>query len=102
MDLWQSANDALVVRELRVGRYAIDFAVPGMMLAIELDGVFWHSFPESEERDRRKDVFLAAHGWTVRRIPIGPHDKAECLAAQISAVVDELAPRRRSARRRTR
>lgn len=70
----------LAVPELRVGRWAIDLAFPTLMVALELDGAFWHSHPPRIEADRRKDDALAKQGWRVVRIPINNGDTADDLA----------------------
>lgn len=68
------------VREMRVGRWLIDVALPLDMIAIELDGVYWHSLPAMVDRDRRKDAFLTANGWRVLRVPIDKQATATSLA----------------------
>lgn len=51
------------VREHRVGRYSVDFAVVGIKLAIEADGDYWHD----AEKDARRDKVLASMGWATVR-----------------------------------
>ncbi len=46
--------------------YIADFAFPDIRLAIEADGVAYHSGPR-KERDRKRDWILGRHGWTVKR-----------------------------------
>lgn len=45
----------------------LDLANEELRVAIELDGAEFHDSPEARERDRRRDVELAAHGWVVLR-----------------------------------
>jgi len=45
----------------------LDLADPALQVAIELDGAEFHDNPEAIERDRRRDVELAALGWVVLR-----------------------------------
>ncbi len=52
------------VREHKVGRYSLDFAMPDMRFDLEVDGVYWHD----PEKDARRDAFLTKRGWTVHRI----------------------------------
>lgn len=52
-----------------IGRWIIDFYVPGKLLCIECDGDYWHSLPHSMERDARKDSDLTSKGYTVLRLP---------------------------------
>lgn len=44
-----------------------DLADPELRVAIELDGAQFHDTPAARERDRRRDVELAALGWVVLR-----------------------------------
>jgi len=46
--------------------YRIDFALPTVRLAVEIDGES-HRSQERRERDRRKDEYLGQRGWTVLR-----------------------------------
>ncbi len=55
-------------REVRVSKYAIDFAWVDKKIAIEVDGQF-HRLPEYVERDKRKDEYLKENGWKVLRLP---------------------------------
>jgi len=45
--------------------YVLDFAFPIHQVAVEADGVYWHSLENVKEKDARKDRDLAALGWTV-------------------------------------
>jgi very-short-patch-repair endonuclease len=44
--------------------YHLDFANPGLMIALELDGSEWHD----EEKDLKRDNKLRELGWTIYRI----------------------------------
>ncbi|RDH77813.1 hypothetical protein DVS77_15465 [Mycolicibacterium moriokaense] len=46
----------------------LDFAWPGQRLAVEYDGVDWHSGPEAMKRDRRRRAALHDIGWDVLAI----------------------------------
>jgi len=48
--------------------YLLDFAYPEIGINLEADGDFWHSDPESIERDKQRDANLASMGWRVVRI----------------------------------
>lgn len=50
-----------------VDKWTIDFAFPNIKLAIEADGMYWHSDLPTQERDERKGSALRADGWTVIR-----------------------------------
>jgi len=55
--------------QYQVGKYVIDIAFPKHRLAVEADGIYWHSLPENIERDNRKDNFLTETGWKTLRLP---------------------------------
>ena len=46
----------------------VDFAYPGVKLAIEADSHTWHLGPGAFEADRQRDQRLIAAGWTVIRV----------------------------------
>jgi very-short-patch-repair endonuclease len=45
--------------------WVIDFAFPDHRLAIEIDGVYWHSLKNVKEKDARKDKDLTNKGWQI-------------------------------------
>ena len=47
-----------------VGRYAIDFAIPSLRIALEADGVYWHNATKDDRRDRA----LRKFGWRTVRL----------------------------------
>lgn len=51
-------------RQKPIGPYIVDFACPALRLVIEIDGG-QHS--EEAEYDRRRDIWLSKHGYTVLR-----------------------------------
>ena len=82
--LWREANPGVVaIEEMRVGVWSIDLALPDLMVAVELDGVYWHSLPESVDRDKRKDAHLSGLGWRVVRVPIHARDTPSHLALRM-------------------
>lgn len=54
-------------QEYGVGRWSLDFALLGPMIAIEADGVYWHAV--TAERDAKRDAELERAGWRVVRLP---------------------------------
>lgn len=54
-------------RELKVGKYFIDFAFINKKIALEIDGRT-HDDIEVIKKDRRKDKFLKSKGWKICRI----------------------------------
>lgn len=61
---WVGVRRQFEVRRLAGGVFRLDFAVPGILLAIELDGRH-HRDRQQWERDRRRDLELQRLGWTV-------------------------------------
>jgi very-short-patch-repair endonuclease len=53
------------IQEAKMGRYSVDFLLVDHRIALEIDGVYWHS---DSKRDKRKDKFLTRKGWNVIRI----------------------------------
>jgi very-short-patch-repair endonuclease len=50
--------------------FVLDFAFPEIKLAIEIDGEYWHSLPNTQKRDRCKNYYLGVKkGWELIRIP---------------------------------
>ena len=45
--------------------WVIDFAFPNYKLAVEADGIYWHSLDNVKEKDKRKDKDLIKRGWTI-------------------------------------
>jgi very-short-patch-repair endonuclease len=70
------------------GRHFIDFAIPEAMLAVEVDGTYWHT----PERDARRDAALQALGWTVLHFSEDrvTGDVHGCIAELLQALEDAL------------
>lgn len=63
--------DALAIAyvpQYQIGRYIVDFFVPGKLLVIEADGTYWHSRPDVRAKDDKKDAYLRLSGYTILRI----------------------------------
>lgn len=54
-------------REVKVGKWFVDFAQIENKLALEIDGK-QHLLPERKESDNKKDKFLVENGWKILRI----------------------------------
>lgn len=50
-----------------LGKYPLDFAIPAIKLGIECDGDKWHEGMDAKARDKKRDMTIAQHGWTVVR-----------------------------------
>jgi len=70
------------------GPYVIDFAFPRQRVAVEIDGWAFHSDGAAFQNDRKRQNWLALHGWQVLRftwLDITQHP--ERVLAQICAAV---------------
>jgi very-short-patch-repair endonuclease len=85
----QGAGSLAWKAEHRVSRWTIDLAFPDLMLAVELDGVYWHSRPKQIEKDRIRDAALRERGWTVLRIPMEEGATAPKIAKRIGTAVQQ-------------
>ena len=54
-------------KQKQVSRFAIDFAFPGKMIALEVDGK-QHEYPKQKAHDKERDEFLSNQGWIVFRL----------------------------------
>ncbi|XBQ17346.1 MAG: DUF559 domain-containing protein [Oceanicaulis sp.] len=61
------AEGIRVRRQAQIGPYVVDFACHTARVVIELDGG-GHNEPAQQQRDRRRDAWLAANGYEVLRI----------------------------------
>jgi SPP1 gp7 family putative phage head morphogenesis protein len=53
------------IRQCPIGRYFADFAIPDLMIVIEVDGIFWHK--DTKDKDLRRQKILEKMGWQVVR-----------------------------------
>jgi very-short-patch-repair endonuclease len=72
------------------GLWVADAIIPGARMVIECDGEYWHSLPEMQERDRRKDAYLKARGYKVLRFPEAAirADVKGCVQRVVDALID--------------
>lgn len=61
-------NDKNYESEYRFGRFILDFAWPHKKKCIEIDGAQHDNFPDVQERDVRKNAYIASQEWAVLRI----------------------------------
>lgn len=79
-------------RELKVGRWFVDFAFEGSLVAVEIDGR-QHLQPERAQKDIEKDQFLEMLGWKVIRVSWATPNTTKgriLLATQIGCLVQAL------------
>jgi len=60
-------SDIRYEKEVRIGRYRVDFLLPDLAAVIECDGSHWHNLSEVRKRDMVKDKYLSALGYQVYR-----------------------------------
>lgn len=63
------ANHTVVLNDGRLAH--LDLALPGVMLAFEIDGYRFHADATAFHRDRERDLELAGLGWQVVRVAAG-------------------------------
>ena len=51
------------------GPYVVDLAFPQIRLLVEIDGELYHTTPQGQARDDRKDVLASTEGWRLLRLP---------------------------------
>lgn len=97
---WASTEAVIWAQEYIYGPFAIDLALPLEMIAVELDGEFWHSLDYVRRADKRKDAYLTKAGWTLVRVPMLKKDTPEMVSEKIIAAVKKARrQRRREARK---
>ena len=72
----------------------VDFAWPDHCLAVEYDGLDWHSEPDAMRRDRRRQAALQDVGWTIIAIVF---DDVRYRAWEFVARIDQQLRRARAA-----
>jgi very-short-patch-repair endonuclease len=84
-------NGIVAVPQYPFGPYTIDFAIPDYRIAIECDGDYWHSLPQSIARDKRKDKFINGKGWLVLRFTETrlTTDLSSCVRELLGLILDK-------------
>ena len=49
-------------KQLKKGRFIVDFYLPEYQLVVECNGDYWHSRPERKERDRELEEYVLSKG----------------------------------------
>jgi len=85
--------------EYPVAWYSIDEAMPGLRLAVEVDGCYWHGCESCgmpgtsriRRIDKSKQTYLENRGWTVLRFPEHRinRDVQGCVA-ELLTIVNEM------------
>jgi very-short-patch-repair endonuclease len=76
--------------EYQVGFYFIDIAFPHIKFGVELDGVSFHEY--GNERDKKRDAYLAKEGWEIYRISSRQAWKLGYLGPSLKYVYDKVYP----------
>jgi very-short-patch-repair endonuclease len=72
--------------------YTLDAAIPALRIGIEADGEIWHNSPDKIARDKRRDMELAANGWTILRFTDKElHDRPNEVAQVIMQAIRQVA-----------
>lgn len=75
--------------------------LPGVKLAVEIDGLAYHSSRAAFERDRFRQNVLVRAGWTVLRFTLQQLEyDPEGVVAVVRTVLQQLERRQRSGRQR--
>lgn len=77
------------IQEHKIARYRIDFFLPDYGIALEADGMFWHTNPVGRLRDERRDVVVLSKGVRTIRITEAELNNARDI---IRLVYDRLSP----------
>lgn len=56
-----------IYSKIGLKRFSCDFGFPDAMLIVECDGTYWHAKPGVAQKDKTKDAYLNACGYTVLR-----------------------------------
>lgn len=72
------------------GLWVVDALIPGPKVVVECDGEYWHSKPEMQRRDKRKDAYLRSRGYTVLRFPESAirADVKQCVEKVVGVLVN--------------
>lgn len=62
------ASGLLFERQAQIGRWTLDFLVAGIV-AVEVDGEYWHGKPGVKLRDQKRDAELLKSGIKTIRVP---------------------------------
>jgi len=76
-----------VRRQAPIGRYVADFVIQSRRLVIEVDGEF-HTLPNRQVSDARRDEWLKSQGYRTLRITTG--ELSENLDGCIETILREL------------
>lgn len=67
MEILLELNCQSYMREMKIGKWFIDFAFTDKMIALEIDGK-QHTYSDRIVKDAEKDTFLQSQGWQVHRV----------------------------------
>lgn len=84
-----SARGIDYIEQYNVGdRYVVDFYIPKYNIIIECDGDYWHNLPEVVAKDKRKNVYIKACGYSLYRF--WEHEINTDVSACVDIVLAEI------------
>jgi very-short-patch-repair endonuclease len=86
----QRRGVTFVKQQVIDGLWVADALIPGARVVIECDGEYWHSRPEMQERDQKKDRYLISRGYKVVRFPEAAirGDVRSCVQRVVDLLID--------------
>lgn len=94
MMFWEATkrHTAALIPQYEIVPYRVDFAVPEIALAIEIDGHEFHKDREQRTRDAKRDRYLQRKGWTVMRFTGSEiyRDVEECVNEVLALLPDKF------------
>lgn len=81
------ARGIKVARQYSIGKYFVDFALPDLKIAVEVDGGNWHRTDRKRRQDEEKSSYLKSTGWLVVRTPPRPD---RWIGGELDSVADQV------------
>lgn len=69
-------------------KFALDFFLPEYGIVVECDGNYWHTLPDVAKRDKSKNAYIKACGYTLFRF--WESEINECVEACVDVVLAEI------------
>lgn len=70
--------DVKYLFQKKISRYIVDFYIPSKNLIIEVDGEYWHNYPNGQEKDHTRDRELEMKGYNIKRFWAKEVFKLDC------------------------
>lgn len=82
------SRDIKYEEQYRVGIFTADFYLPEYDIIIECDGDYWHNLPEVKTRDKSKNAYIKACGYSLYRF--WEHEINTDVGACVDVVLAEI------------